>query len=98
MAEDRIAATRRYDALLHPKRIPYGEIRAVTRLDLGTVRRWRLWGTTDPRLWFNLDWNRRNKSLALILDTGKRVRPVITPDDPQQVIAVLRQHDLSVTT
>jgi hypothetical protein len=89
---------RRYDALLHPKRIPYGEIRAVTRLDLGTVRRWRLWGTTDPRLWFNLDWNRRNKSVALILDTGKRVKPVITPDDPKQVIAVLRQHDLSVTT
>jgi hypothetical protein len=89
---------RRYDALLHAKRIPYGEIRAVTRLDLDRLRRLRLWGTTNPRLWFNLDWSRRHKSVALVLDIGKRVKPVITPDDPQRVIALFRQNGVSVAT
>jgi hypothetical protein len=87
---------RRYGALLGAKRIPYTQIRAVTQIGLGGVRRWRLWGTTNPRLWFNLDWDRRNKSLALVLDIGQRVKPVITPDDPHRVIAVLRQHGVSV--
>jgi hypothetical protein len=95
---DEALVIRRYDALLQAKRIPYGEIRAVTRLDLDRLRRWRLWGTTNPRLWFNLDWSRRHKSVALVLDIGKRVKPVITPDDPQRVIALFRQNGVSVTT
>jgi hypothetical protein len=88
---------RRYGALLRAKRIPYTQIRAVTQIGLGRVRRWRLWGTTNPRLWFNLDWNRRRKSVALVLDVGKRVKPVITPDDPQRVIAALHQHGVKST-
>jgi hypothetical protein len=89
---------RRYGTLLRAKKIPYTQIRGVTQIGLGSVRRWRLWGTTKPGLWFNLDWNRRHKSVALLVDIGKRVKPVITPDDPQRVIAVLRQHSVSVTT
>src|SRR6266511_4399515 len=80
---------RRYGLFLRPKRIPYAQIRAVRQVELGAVRRWRIWGTTDPRRWFNLDWRRPRKRSALLLDVGKRVKPVITPDDPQRVVAVV---------
>jgi hypothetical protein len=65
---------RRYGTLLRAKKIPYTQIRGVTQIGLGSVRRWRLWGTTKPGLWFNLDWNRRHKSVALLVDIGKRVK------------------------
>jgi hypothetical protein len=86
-SDDRLVI-RRYGPLLRPKRVPYGE--------LGAIRRWRLWGTTDPRRWFNLDWGRPHKRVALVVDAGKRVKPVITPDDPQRVVAVLRSHGVQV--
>jgi hypothetical protein len=31
-----------------------------------------------------------------VLDLGKPVEPVITPDDPQRVVAVLREHGVAV--
>ena len=75
---------------------PYAQIRAVREIGLGSVRRWRLWGTTDPRRWFNLDIGRRHKRAAFIVDIGKRVTPVVTPDDPQRFVAVLRSHGIQV--
>jgi hypothetical protein len=87
---------RRYGLFQRPKSIPYAQIRSVTQVGLGAVRRWRIWGTTDPRRWFNLDWGRPRKRLALVLDLGKRVKPVITPDDPQRVVGVLRSHGVDV--
>jgi hypothetical protein len=48
-----------------------------------------VWGTGDFRHWFNLDWNRRYKKVVLILDIGKHIRPVITPDDPNKVAAII---------
>jgi len=45
---------------------------------------------------FSLDWRRPHKRLALVLDVGKRVKPVITPDDPQRVVAVLRSHGVDL--
>jgi hypothetical protein len=88
---------RRYGLFLRPKSIPYAQIRTVRQVALGAVRRWRIWGTTDPRRWFNLDWHRPKKHVGLVLDLGKGTKPVITPDDPQQVLAILRQHGVSVT-
>jgi hypothetical protein len=87
---------RRYGPLLGQKRIPYAEIREVREFELNAARRWRLWGTTDPRRWFNLDLGRRHKRVAFLIDLGKRVSPVITPDDPQRVAAVLRPHGVEV--
>ncbi len=87
---------RRYSLLLHPKSVPYAQIRSVAQVGLGAIRRWRIWGTTDPRRWFNLDWRRPHKRVALVLDLGKRVKPVITPDDPQRVVAALRSHGVEV--
>lgn len=60
--------------------------------------KWRIWGSTDLRHWFNLDWHWPNKKVGLVLDLGKHMKPVITPDDPQRVVAVLRQHGVEVAT
>jgi len=87
----------KYDAFLRSKTIPFDQIRAVTQVGLGRVRRWRIWGTTYPRYWFNFDRHRPRKQVGLVLDLGKRIKPVITRDDPQRVVAVLRQHGVDVT-
>jgi hypothetical protein len=34
---------------------------------------------------------------GLALDLGKRTVPVITPDDPEQVVALFRRHGIVVT-
>jgi hypothetical protein len=76
-----------------PKKIPYGSIRAVHEQPLTHVRgRWRIWGSGDFVHWYNLDGNRPRKASALELDTGGRVRPVITPDDPDAVATIISEH------
>jgi hypothetical protein len=74
------------------KRVPYASIRAVERLPLtgvSKVRRWRIWGSGDFVHWWNIDRSRTHKELALVLDVGRRVRPTITPDDPEAVERIL---------
>lgn len=76
------------------KRIPYTAIRGVTRLPLtgmNRVRRWRIWGSGDFVHWWNLDTQRPKKDLALVIDTGHRIRPTITRDHPETVARVLDQ-------
>jgi hypothetical protein len=87
---------RRYDAFQRPRRIPYGQIRSVKQVELSTARRWRIWGSGDFRHWWNWDSARPNKPVAFVLDVGKHWRPVITPDDPEQVAATLRTHGVAV--
>jgi len=75
------------------KRVPYRSIRSVRRMQLGAFSgRGRIWGTSDPRYWASLDPGRPRKQIGLILDLGRRVHPVITPDDPDAVEAVIREH------
>jgi hypothetical protein len=77
------------------KRAPYSSIRAVERLPLtgvNKVRRWRIWGSGDFVHWWNLDPSRTRKSIALVLDVGHRVRPTITPDEPDAVARILQEH------
>jgi len=75
------------------KHIPYAAIRAVDRVDIGLLTgRARIWGTANPRFWANLDPGRPKKSVGLILDIGKSVKPFITPDDPGAAEAVIREH------
>ncbi len=72
------------------KTIPYSAIRTVTSRPLTRWRgKWRLWGSSSFTTWYNLDGNRPRKTTALELDVGGRVRPVITPDDPAAVNAVI---------
>ncbi|MFF9510658.1 hypothetical protein ACF1BU_11780 [Streptomyces sp. NPDC014724] len=76
------------------KRILYTSIRGVETLPLtgvNRVRKWRIWGSGDFVHWWNLDPNRPKKSVALVIDVGRRVRPTITPDDPTVVARILTE-------
>jgi hypothetical protein len=88
---------RRYDMFLRPRRIAYARIRSVTQVTMGRSRRWRIWGSGDLVHWFNFDSKRPNKQVGLVLDMGTRTKPVITPDDPERVVATLRSHGVTVT-
>jgi len=94
-ATDDALVIRRYNTLLQQKRIPYAGIRTVEQIPIGQLRRWRLWGTTIPGYWFNLDPRRRRKSVGFVIDAGKRVKPIITPDDPDGLLAALGSHNVT---
>jgi hypothetical protein len=73
------------------KRVPYASIVGVQRVTLSTMKgRGRIWGTANMSYWTNLDTHRPSKKEGLILDLGKRVKPFITPDDPDQVESIIR--------
>ena len=75
------------------KRIPYGAIREIRRVPMGTFTgRGRIWGSTTLRYWASLDPGRLSKSIGLILDTGRPILPFITPDDADAVAAAISQH------
>jgi hypothetical protein len=74
------------------KHIPYARIKGVQQWRMGLwTGKGRLWGSGDLRYWFSLDMRRPWKEKALILDLGAWVRPVITPDDPDRVLALLQE-------
>jgi hypothetical protein len=88
--EDGVHVRRYY--LWGDKTIPYRVIRSVTPRPLTRWRgKWRLWGSGDLVHWYNLDRTRPKKDTALELDTGGRVRPTITPDDPSTVARILAE-------
>lgn len=73
------------------KHIPYDTVRDVERVDLGLFTgKARIWGTANLRYWANLDPGRPKKSVGLVLDLGRSVRPLLTPDDPDTVERILR--------
>ena len=77
------------------KRVPYTSIQGVQQLPLtgaNKVRRWRIWGSGDFVHWWNFDPSRTRKKIALVRDVGRRIRPTITPDDPQAVERILKEH------
>jgi hypothetical protein len=75
------------------RRIAYEEIRAMRRVNIGALTgKGRIWGTANLRYWASLDPGRPRKKTALILDLGRRVRPFLTPDDPDGFEAVVRAH------
>jgi hypothetical protein len=74
------------------KKIPYASIKSIEKRPLRPVRgRWRLWGSGDFRHWYNLDFGRTKKEVALELHTGGRIIPTITPDDPNAVESILTE-------
>jgi hypothetical protein len=77
------------------KRVAYASIKGVTELPLtgnNKVRKWRIWGSGDFVHWWNFDTRRPNRTVALVLDVGRRVRPTITPDDPHTVERIIKEH------
>jgi hypothetical protein len=75
-----------------PKVIHYSRIRSVERFPMGAwTGKWRIWGTSSPRFWANLDPGRPHKTVGLILHLKGFVRPWITPDDPDTVEAIINE-------
>jgi hypothetical protein len=73
------------------KKIPYRSIVGVQRVALAALKgRGRFWGTANPGYWANWDSKRPTKKEGLVLDLGKSVKPFITPDDVDQVEAIIR--------
>lgn len=91
--QDSITLRRYYFPWAGSKRIPYTDIRdAHDRAMDAWTGKGRLWGSGDLRHWAPLDLHRRKKDTAIILDLGKFVRPVFSPDNPARVMTLLRQH------
>lgn len=73
------------------KSVPLAHIQGVERVPLTAMGgRWRLWGSTTPSYWANLDTRRPGKEIGFVLDLGGRVRPFVTPDDPDAFEAALK--------
>jgi hypothetical protein len=79
------------------KHIPYSAIREARRVPLGPMGRWRINGSGDLVHWFNFDARRPRKNSAIVIHLDGRIRPVITPDDPDEAAAVLAAHGVKVT-
>jgi hypothetical protein len=88
---DGITIRRYYFPWAGSKRIAYAKIRRVNPQPMGWLSgKGRIWGASGPRYWFPLDIQRGSKQTLLILDVGARVRPCVSPEDPDCVIELLR--------
>ena len=74
------------------KKFAYRVIVEVQRVSLSTLKgRARIWGTANPAYWANWDTKRPSKKEGLVIDLGKRVKPFVTPDDPDRVESIIRE-------
>jgi hypothetical protein len=75
------------------KSIPYTQIQGLQRIEIKGVfsGKWRIWGTGNPRYWANLDTTRPKKRAGFVVDLGRKVNPIITPDNPDAFESVLRE-------
>jgi hypothetical protein len=90
--EDGVTIRRYYFPLAWPKRIRYTAIRDVDARPLDWCSgKGRGWGTAHPGYWLPLDVRRWRKPTLLVLDVGQRVKPCVSPDDPQRVIELLHE-------
>ncbi|WP_204072230.1 hypothetical protein [Planotetraspora phitsanulokensis] len=87
---------RYYFPLGSAKRIPLSGIRGVDWRPLphGSLR---IWGSGDFVHWFNLDARRPGKRAALVIDLGRRIVPVVTPDEPGRLVAELAAHGIATS-
>jgi hypothetical protein len=90
--DDTSLIIRRYYFPWGTKTVPYTTIRSIGRLSPLGVRKWRLWGSGDFVHWWNIDAGRQRKNVALVINTGRHIRPTITPDDPDTVERILAEH------
>jgi hypothetical protein len=86
-----VTIRRYYFPLATPKRIEFADIKDVI-VEQMTWRtgKGRYWGASDPRFWMPMDWTRGKKDKVLVFDVGSRIRPCVTPDDPDRVVELLR--------
>ncbi|KAA1250473.1 hypothetical protein F0Q45_09400 [Mycobacterium simiae] len=73
------------------KKVAYRDIKGIKTEQMGWASgKGRFGGASDPRYWFPLDIHRGSKTTLLILDVGRRVRPCMTPEDPDRVVELLK--------
>ena len=73
------------------KHVALASVVGLERVDLSAGRgRARIWGTANPRYWANLDASRAKKRVGFLLDLGRSITPLVTPDDPDAFEAALR--------
>jgi hypothetical protein len=74
------------------KSVPYTQIQGLQRIEIKGVwtGKWRLWGTGNPRYWANLDIKRPKKKVGFVVDIGRKVNPIVTPDEPDAFESILR--------
>ena len=74
------------------KRIPYDQITGLQRIEITGLLsgKWRLWGTGNPRYWANLDRKRPAKKSGFVVDLGRTVSPIVTPERPDAFESALR--------
>ncbi|HXP18573.1 MAG TPA: PLD nuclease N-terminal domain-containing protein [Streptosporangiaceae bacterium] len=94
---DREIVIRHYH-LMSARSIGYEAIREVRQVPLSPTGKLRVHGSGDRVHWFNYDPERSGKDLALVIYLDERVRPVITPDHPDQVTAELAAHGVQITS
>jgi len=89
--EERLIIYQYYFPFGGAKEIPYRDIKGLEVYPMGFwTGKGRIWGGTFT-LWLNLDWRRFSKDQAIILQLGRVVAPVITPDDVPAVVKILEQ-------
>ncbi len=75
------------------KTIPYERIRHVRAVPMGPLTgRGRIWGSGDFKHYAHFDPGRPRKRTALLVDVGSFFVPVITPDNPDEVRAIIEAH------
>ena len=52
----------------------------------------RMWGTGTFKYWANLDPGRPKKDVGFLLETGRHIRPLVTPDNPDAFEAAVQSH------
>jgi hypothetical protein len=76
--EGGITIHRYYFPFGNSKRVGYDDIQSIKSKKMGWASgKGRFWGTGGTRHWFPLDTRRGRKSLLLVLDVGRWVRPCI---------------------
>jgi hypothetical protein len=75
------------------KSVPYSQVRGLQRIAItGFLSgKWRLWGTGNPRYWANRDTKRPRKTVGFVVDLGRRISPIVTPDKPDAFESTLRE-------
>ena len=75
------------------KSVLYTQIKGLQRIEIDGVLsgKWRIWGTGNPRYWANLDLKRPQKKAGFVVDLGRKISPIVTPDDPDAFESVLRR-------
>ncbi|GAB3004393.1 hypothetical protein MBOU_08850 [Mycobacterium bourgelatii] len=89
--DEGITIRRYYFPFANAKRVAYRDIQGIKAESMGWMSgKARWWGAADPRYWFPLDMHRGDKKTLLVLNVGRKVRPCITPEDPEKVIEILK--------